>query len=240
MTGAEIAAVKAVPFALKALRGLYDRLNGKHTRALEAEFAEVMAEWAAEGRAAAAIVIPVLAQRVSGLEEKLDALTGDLQLQRVFRNFAYEASREAIAERRRLLAHASVGVLLDPDFTIAQKARIERTMRELDPDDVKLLEKIARAGAKDGMEAAFQVLNGGGASADALLASRCVQHTSPVYLDDPVEKLWNPSSTAQAQLETIHEAHVTIVGGWILTACRSYLVAAEAMLPENTSPPDQG
>ena len=169
MTGTELAVAKV---ALPVLRKLYDRITQKNTKAVEAEFAQLRDEWAAESYRA----VTLLAERVSGLEETLEALAGDLEFQRVFLNFAYEASREAITERRRMLAHASAGVI-DPEFTIAQKARIERTMRELDPEDVKLLQRIAQAAAgKGGLQAAFEALHEGSVSADALIASGCVKH----------------------------------------------------------------
>jgi hypothetical protein len=156
-----------------------------------------------------------------------------LEFQRVFRNFAYEASREAIAERRRLLAHASAGVL-DPFFTIAQKARIERTMRELDPEDVRLLQKVACAASEDGLEAAYIALHQGGVSTATLIASGCVQPESDVDLDQPLFG----SKDTPLTLDKMNIARVTTLGAWILTACRTYLLATNGpALPSPGSPP---
>lgn len=72
----------------------------------------------------------------------VERLLGDQQFFRLERNYEFEAAREATDERRRMLAFASAWSV-SPELSIAQLARVERTIRELDPDDVSLLKHLA-------------------------------------------------------------------------------------------------
>lgn len=74
--------------------------------------------------------------------EALDALVTDRQFFRLERNYEFEAVREATDERRRMLAFAAAWSF-EPELSIGQLARVERTIRELDPDDVALLKHLA-------------------------------------------------------------------------------------------------
>jgi hypothetical protein len=60
---------------------------------------------------------------------------------RVLDNYGYEAAREPMDERRRMLAYAAAGSV-HHTLTIAQLARVERMIRELDPDDLVVLAKL--------------------------------------------------------------------------------------------------
>lgn len=62
-------------------------------------------------------------------------------------NLEYEAMRSVLPERRDMLACAS-GALLRPDWPIEKKARVERTLRDLDPQDVRVLYAVHRAVGK--------------------------------------------------------------------------------------------
>jgi hypothetical protein len=72
----------------------------------------------------------------------VEQLLGDQQFFRLERNYEFEAAREATEQRRRMLAFASAWSV-DPDLSIAQLARVERTIRELDPDDIAVLKHLA-------------------------------------------------------------------------------------------------
>lgn len=88
-----------------------------------------------------------LNQRVSNLEEKCQEAAKDHQLHLLWRNFSWEAERETIDERKRMLTAALVGTF-DPRLTIDQKARVERKLRELDPIDVRCLYGLARTAGR--------------------------------------------------------------------------------------------
>jgi hypothetical protein len=79
--------------------------------------------------------------RIDRLEEKLGDRADDEEFQGLVDNFGLEASREALGERRRLLAHASAGAF-DVTMTIAQAARAERVLRHLDPVDIERLRRV--------------------------------------------------------------------------------------------------
>ncbi|WP_437731290.1 hypothetical protein [Sorangium sp. So ce1335] len=75
--------------------------------------------------------------------DAIDALLSDPQFHRIFDNYSFEASREAINERRRMLACAAAGSI-DPTMSVAEIARTERTIRELDPQDVLELHRLSK------------------------------------------------------------------------------------------------
>jgi hypothetical protein len=68
-------------------------------------------------------------------------MLNDRQFLKVHANLEWEAAREAIEERRRMLAHLAAG-LSDPGLPVYDKARIERVVRDLDPDDVRHLHSV--------------------------------------------------------------------------------------------------
>lgn len=121
---------------LKDLRGLLARMLDPNTpRFLEAR-AELYRSW-----------VPELAACLAAQGAKLEELTkqnADLRAEvarqlpvtaRILQRYAEEASREPIDERRRMLAYAAAATF-DPRTSEAKKARIERVIQELDPDDV--------------------------------------------------------------------------------------------------------
>jgi hypothetical protein len=105
---------------------------------------EAVAEWAAAAHQAANTEIPRLEARFEDLEGHVRAFFEDRQSRRIYANLGFEAAREALDERRRMLAYASIG-LLAPGLSLERKARVERTLRELDPGDVRVLHSISRS-----------------------------------------------------------------------------------------------
>lgn len=83
------------------------------------------------------------ASDVVEFEAKLAAMLDDRQFLRVQANVEYEAIREATTERQEMLAQAAAG-LSDPNMAINLKARLERIIRSLDPEDIAALRDIAR------------------------------------------------------------------------------------------------
>lgn len=78
-------------------------------------------------------------KRLGELEERFN----DPEYRRVLSSFTLEAAREAMDERMKMLAAATAGSA-NLKLEIGQAARIERKLRELDPEDVKALWIIYR------------------------------------------------------------------------------------------------
>jgi hypothetical protein len=74
----------------------------------------------------------------------VDTLLSDRQFFRLERNYEFEAVREVTDGRSRMLAFAAAWSV-DPDLTVAQLARVERAIREIDPADVEVLKLLGRA-----------------------------------------------------------------------------------------------
>lgn len=82
-----------------------------------------------------------LAKDAEELRAKIEEMAADSQFQRLHANLEYEAVRSTLDERKKMLAAAAAG-LCNPRMSIEDKARVERTLRELDPKDVQLLERL--------------------------------------------------------------------------------------------------
>ncbi|HEY3237576.1 MAG TPA: hypothetical protein VGJ84_22845 [Polyangiaceae bacterium] len=114
----------------------------RNDQAVQDVFKSTLEGWIIEERQATAQMARRLTAReteIRGLDAKLEALASDPCIQHVRKNYAYEACREALPKRRRMLAYASAD-LLALDLTVEQKARVERTLRILDPAEIELLE----------------------------------------------------------------------------------------------------
>lgn len=90
--------------------------------------------------------LEAIGQGQAAFNQTVALAMGDLQNDREFfrleRNYVLEAAREPTDERRRMLAFGAAWSL-DPELSMAQLARVERTIRELDPEDVALLKHLA-------------------------------------------------------------------------------------------------
>ncbi|MGK3966350.1 hypothetical protein WMF38_19465 [Sorangium sp. So ce118] len=198
MAGIDVSILK---LGIKPLSQWLTRLSQRNTDDFVRARDEMFREWIAELHQALHELLPEWEGRFSELEIKLDKIAEDPQLFRLLDGFGYEASREAINERRRLLAHAAAGAM-SPELTIGQKARVERTLRELDPDDVILLcniNSMTDAGAR------YTALEASGASGDMLIGSGCIRTYIP--------EVW----------DAVTVAHATTLGSWVLTMCSSYV-----------------
>jgi hypothetical protein len=190
----------------------------RNTEAIERARKEAFEDWVIELRRAVPAVVEYLAQRVEELEARLEEVANDPQMMRIYDNFGYEAAREAIDERRRMLAMAAAGIL-DTDLTIEQKARVERTLRQLDPGDVRTLYALSRVVGRvdpnpsdrqrptcvNESELCFRVLRRA-PSGDVLVAAGCVC----------VDAFAGLGASWQ-------EAHITSVGQDVLLALRAYV-----------------
>ena len=134
---------------------------------------ETALAWSAELKAAAAEALPYLRLKLADLDAQVEQLEADSQTVRIYRNLGFEALREAIDERRKMLAHAAAGIL-DPEMPVERKARVERRLRELDPVDVRTLYGLSlMLRALDAKEAAKILFRE--SSGDVLVASGCVR-----------------------------------------------------------------
>ena len=198
---------------------------GRNDEAFKKERDELFREWTSE----LAIAMNAHAARLERVEgevaanERLEALSGSRAFWRVLDNYGYEAAREAIDERRKMLAWAAAGSV-SSKLTIPQMARVERTLRELDPNDVAVLQQLS--------DLAISIEPGSAAlSADTqaratkrhkvwldtqpsghiLAAAGCVR-VQDYNFDFPVV----PAS-AMTFPTVVEVVTVTALGGWILT-----------------------
>lgn len=111
---------------------------------------------------------------------KLEALFAAPGFHHVQRNYQFEARREPMRERRRMLMFAQAGSF-NVEQTLAEIARVERTLRELDPDDVlALVHALEMSGEEnrfsaDALDVAFM---GSENIIDALATSGCIREES--------------------------------------------------------------
>lgn len=77
------------------------------------------------------------------LAERLDALEQDRERVLVLGNLGFEAWREAVDRRRVMLGDAAEATIFS-ELSAAELARVERTVRMLDPEDLVLLGGLAQ------------------------------------------------------------------------------------------------
>jgi hypothetical protein len=140
LAGATVGVV--LPRLAREVATLFARYADRNTQALmAAERTERREWWARESAEHLARQLAAMRARVEGFEVKLHERILDPQLGRLVDNYGLEATRESTNERFRMLTHATAGAF-DVTMTIAQAARAERTLRELDPADIALLRGI--------------------------------------------------------------------------------------------------
>lgn len=110
---------------------------------------------------------------VEALAERLDALEQDRERVLVLGNLGFEAWREAVDRRRAMLGDAALAAVFS-ELSAAELARVERTIRMLDPEDLDGLAALAPLGQGTESMRYERLLEGhlGGA---ALVASGCVR-----------------------------------------------------------------
>lgn len=111
-----------------------------------------------------------------------EELLKEPEFQKIVDNYIVEATREALLSRAEMLAHALVGTLCDDTLTISQKSRVERVIRELDPENVLHLHRLNSVNVPQSENDDFprtamardDLLSQFPESADVLEASGCV------------------------------------------------------------------
>jgi hypothetical protein len=145
------AAGAVAPAVARTIADIFGRYGDRNTDAIreayEAKRRDILAE--------AQRIIPEVLARLDAVEPRLERLEGrveerveDPEFHSVLDNVVLEASREAIDERRRMLAHAFAGAF-NVEMTIPEAARAERTLRELDPSDLATLRGVGRMAGRD-------------------------------------------------------------------------------------------
>jgi len=216
--------VSSLVSGLRLLRRLVEHVEGANTRDHERDRDEEFRFWLAE----VALAAGQAEERLGQLDQRvLDALE-DREMQRIWRNLTFEAAREAIDERRRMLAYAAIGTALSAEhLTIAQIARVERTLRELDPADVSTLARIAEirlepldTGADDAAkerhrlnslaagEKRYRILMAVPPSGEVLRVGGCVRVYRP--------PIWDSTEVAD----------LTTLGQWVLLVSDPFLRAS--------------
>jgi hypothetical protein len=168
-----VATLLAKPAATRLVKHLAEILS-RNNEQLRRDREDLSLEWGAEVKRALPQVVAYLDARVDDLDAKLAKVFEDPQFGRIFANFTFEAAREAIDERRNMIAHAAVGIV-DPDISVERKARVERTLRSLDPNDVLTLygAKLVPGTVAAGERCARALL--GLPSTDVLLSAGCLR-----------------------------------------------------------------
>jgi hypothetical protein len=161
-------------------------------------------------------------------------MINDRQFLKVHANLEWEALRESLDERREMLAYAAAG-LSDPGVPINVKARIERTLRELDPEHIELLARLERQ-----KDPTFQRPSEEGHVRDARQAweEECAKSAENRFLHwndtQPVGHVLSAAGCVYIQqfrnLSGIVKPGliVTELGRWVLKALESYLRSREA------------
>jgi hypothetical protein len=85
-----------------------------------------------------------LANRLDALEDVVVKFIGSEDNRRIVRHLDIEISREALPDRRRMLAEAALG-LARICLPVKRAARVGRTLRNLDVDDVRQLHGLQLA-----------------------------------------------------------------------------------------------
>jgi len=131
-------------------------------------------------------ICTLLGDDVNELRAKIEAILDDDEAELLAALYRDEAYREARAERRHMLSHAAA-TIVDLELSIADKCRIEKVLRDLDPSDVLELDRLARVVGyvlplPDGRCRKYLgtanlrfVILAESRSRDALVASGCVQ-----------------------------------------------------------------
>ncbi len=144
MLEALVSVKKALATATKLL-GIIDRYAKRNTVEFLAARDELFRDWVVELANALRAVTEHL-QAVGYRLDDIEARSELPDLLRIIDNYAEAAWREPLSERRRMFAYAAAGSVL-PTMTLPRIARVERTIQELDPEDLDLLAALVDVGA---------------------------------------------------------------------------------------------
>lgn len=133
-------ALLAIPAVKKYIESLPDPNTPRFIEARD----EMFRDWNVELHNRVAEVVADLVPRIDDLEARISERAEDGAAKGVFANYANQAYREPIAERRKMLQYAAAGII-DVQLSVAEHARVQRRLDELDPGDVLHLLCVERA-----------------------------------------------------------------------------------------------
>lgn len=140
-----ITAIKLASKVVLSIPGVKEyikRLPDPNTPTFLAARDEMFREWTVEHANLIEENYRYFEARVDKLEELVAQRADDNEAKAVYANYASQAYREPIDERRIMLAHATAGII-DVRLTVAEHARVQRRLDELEPDDVVTLWAVA-------------------------------------------------------------------------------------------------
>lgn len=223
------------------IRRYITRFHDPNTEGFKEARDEMFREWLVEEKNAVAERFADLMPRVERLEEKVDARGEDTEAHGVYANYASQAYREPIAERRRMLAHAAAAII-EVRLTIAEHARVQRRIDELDPADVLTLYGLSRTygyvfngqrytSEKEMRAALLETVPGAG---DALIAAGCVRLVGGVSGGSYI-------MTEDSAEPTHPDLLITDIGRLVLRVLRTYCCAREVpfAIPGRERHPDE-
>lgn len=140
MADSELPPELALVAAALPLGGLLVRAVTWKGRRLDGATANPESEWIV----AMVPVVKKLVRSEAEMRERLERLEREFPRQRVLRNYFFEAVREAIDDRRSMLAAGAASTFAG-EHSVEDAARVERVLRMLDEEDVALLRRLERA-----------------------------------------------------------------------------------------------
>ena len=212
-------AVLTVAGSSEQLARWADYFWSRNNRAMQEASEQAARDWIHEALRAQQAGLKRLQQRVGSFEQaqaELDARMARHDVWKIQQNYLFESLREPTEERRKMLAHATAAVV-NLALSEAECARVERLLRELDPDDVRTLRGLWMVAGGvvfedkhfgDAGELRFELWKRSD-SADVLLSSGCVRVAGQVQAGPFVGGKNN--------------AVVTKMGRLVLQSMRTYL-----------------
>lgn len=137
--------VKVGKAALRAASEI-EKYGNRNTARMEEMWEIERRTWQAQRLAATERRLQALEDATSDkalFEQQLEEMLSDHQFHKLQANVEYDAVRESTDGRRVLLAYLAAG-LSDPNLSINEKARLQRTIHGLDSADVLLLDRLDR------------------------------------------------------------------------------------------------
>lgn len=166
-----------------------------------------------------------LANRLDALEGIVVKFIGSEDNRRIVRHLDIEISREALPDRRRMLAEAALG-LARICLPVKRAARVGRTLRNLDVDDVRHLHglQLARVARprSDGRCSEDLMWRFNTSEGENLVAEHCIRLCQPGF-----------GGVARPLLTLTERGHD------VLGALAEYLAVVSPLTPLDALPPDR-
>lgn len=190
--------IKVVKTGVELTRKILSAIdkNDENTNAILAAYDRTKEDWRLERERLIRERLGRMEHDEAAWQKLRDSLTEEFFF--LQENYRVEAFREARKERRHMLACAAAGAI-DPSMPLRDVCRVERTLRMLEPDDVRCLGSLAAIPAtlepRQHEDGAIQVYRDTPPTArlaaarahqlsfDALLAAGCLRQEDPNEYD---------------------------------------------------------